>query len=91
MSASGVYMSHSESFKYQIINKYLCGSLYRDEAAQLLYRPRMPQEGLLLQMDGSHHKFNGKDEWCLISAIDDATSIPYAEFFNGETTLACIF
>ncbi|MCB0392210.1 MAG: hypothetical protein KDD58_13040 [Bdellovibrionales bacterium] len=36
MSASGVYMSHSESFKYQIINKYLCGSLYRDEAAQLL-------------------------------------------------------
>lgn len=55
-------------------------------------RSRMPQEGLLLQMDGSHHKWNGKDEWCLIAAIDDATSdIPYAEFFeNGETTLNCM-
>ncbi len=57
-----------------------------------VYRNRLPQEGLLLQMDGSHHKFNGKDEWCLISAIDDATSnIPYAEFFSdGETTLNCM-
>ncbi|MBV2169940.1 MAG: ISNCY family transposase, partial [Bdellovibrio sp.] len=55
------------------------------------YRHRMPQEGLLLQMDGCHHKFNGKDEWCLIAAIDDATSeIPYAEFFEGETTQACL-
>jgi len=57
-----------------------------------VYRTRMPQEGLLLQMDGSHHKFNGKDDWCLIACIDDATSdIPYAEFFdNGETTLGCM-
>lgn len=57
-----------------------------------MYRSRMLQEGLLLQMDGSHHKFNGKDEWCLIAAIDDATAdIPYAEFFeNGETTLNCM-
>ena len=51
----------------------------------------MPQEGLLLQMDGSHHKFNGKDNWVLISCIDDATSeVPYAEFFKGETTLGCM-
>lgn len=52
----------------------------------------MPQEGLLRQMDGCHHKSNGKDEWCLIAAIDDATSdIPFAEFFeNGETTLNCM-
>ncbi|MBC85609.1 MAG: ISNCY family transposase [Bdellovibrionaceae bacterium] len=56
-----------------------------------VYRDRMPQEGLLLQMDGSHHKWNGKDDWCLIAAIDDATSeIPYAEFFKGETTLGCM-
>ncbi|MEN0060415.1 MAG: hypothetical protein AAGB31_16360 [Bdellovibrio sp.] len=55
------------------------------------YRHRLPQEGLLLQMDGCHHKFNGKDEWCLIAAIDDATSnIPYAEFFEGETTQGCL-
>lgn len=54
-------------------------------------RVRMPNEGLLLQMDGSPHRYNGKDEWCLIGAIDDATSdIPYAEFFLSEDTLNCM-
>lgn len=54
-------------------------------------RERMANEGLLLQMDGSHHEWNGKDKWCLIAMIDDATSdIPHAEFFPGETTLACL-
>lgn len=54
-------------------------------------RTRMPNEGLLLQMDGSHHRYNGKDEWCLIAAIDDATSdIPYAEFFLSEDTINCM-
>jgi hypothetical protein len=54
-------------------------------------RVRMPNEGLLLQMDGSHHKWNRKDTWCLIAAIDDATSdIPYAEFFLAEDTLNCM-
>jgi hypothetical protein len=51
----------------------------------------MASEGLLLQMDGSPHRYNGKDNWCLIAAIDDATSeIPYAEFFLGEDTLSCM-
>lgn len=54
-------------------------------------RTRMPQEGLILQMDGCHHRFNGRNTWCLIAAIDDATSeIPYAEFFKAETTLNCM-
>jgi transposase len=54
-------------------------------------RVRMPFEGLLLQMDGSHHKWNRKSDWCLIAAIDDATSdIPYAEFFLSEDTLNCM-
>lgn len=54
-------------------------------------RVRMPNEGLLLQMDGSPHRYNGKDEWCLIAAIDDATSdIPYAEFFHAEDTINCM-
>jgi transposase len=55
------------------------------------HRVRMPNEGLLLQMDGSPHRYNGKDEWCLIAAIDDATSdIPYAEFFLSEDTINCM-
>jgi transposase len=54
-------------------------------------RARMQSEGLLLQMDGSPHHYNGKDEWCLIAAIDDATSdIPYAEFFLTEDTINCM-
>ena len=54
-------------------------------------RVRMPSEGLLLQMDGSPHRYNGKDKWCLIAAIDDATSeIPYGEFFLGEDTISCM-
>ncbi len=54
-------------------------------------RDRVPCEGLMLQMDGSHHKWNGVSEWCLIAAIDDATSkIPYAEFFTSEDTINCM-
>jgi len=56
-----------------------------------VHRERMACEGLLLQMDGSHHQWNGKDEWCLIAMIDDATSeIPFGKFFHGETTLGCM-
>lgn len=54
-------------------------------------RVRMANEGYLLQMDGSPHHYNGKDEWCLIGAIDDATSeIAHAEFFLSEDTLNCM-
>lgn len=56
-----------------------------------VYRERMAAEGLLLQMDGSHHRWNGQDEWCMIALIDDATSeMPAAKFFEGETTLGCM-
>lgn len=55
------------------------------------HRDRMANEGLLLQMDGSHHDWNGKEKWCLIAMIDDATSeIPYAEFFKSEDTMNCL-
>jgi hypothetical protein len=54
-------------------------------------RVRMPNEGLMLQMDGSHHRWNGKSKWCLIAAIDDASSdLPYGEFFLSEDTLNCM-
>ena len=56
-------------------------------------RPRMPKAGMLLQMDGSHHRWMGPNapQSCLIGAIDDATSIcPYAEFFPGEDTLSVL-
>jgi len=55
------------------------------------YRVRMQQEGLMIQMDGSHHKWFGGFESCLIVVIDDATGeIASAEFFKGETTFGCL-
>jgi len=50
-------------------------------------RDRMPQEGLLLQIDGSRHRWLGADGpfWTLIGAIDDATgTVPHALFRAQE-------
>jgi len=53
-------------------------------------RQRMPQEGMLLQMDGSHHRWlEDRGPWLtLFLAIDDATgTVPYAIFRERENTL----
>jgi transposase len=52
-------------------------------------RERCPQEGMMLQTDGSPHDWlEGRGpKLCLIGAIDDATgSVPYAFFQEQETT-----
>ena len=52
-------------------------------------RVRYPQEGMLLQTDGSDHDWlEGRGpKFCLIGAIDDATSkVPYALFQEQEDT-----
>jgi len=54
------------------------------------YRERMSQEGLMLQMDGSHHLWFGGRFLCLLAAIDDSTSEVFARFYEGETTIACL-
>jgi transposase len=54
-------------------------------------RDRMAQAGLMLQMDGSPHRWFGGKLSCLIAAIDDADSdIPYGEFFPAEDTISCM-
>ena len=53
-------------------------------------RERMESPGLLLQMDGSPHRWFGNKKSCLIAIIDDATSEIHAEFFKSETTLGCL-
>lgn len=50
-------------------------------------RDRMPQEGLLLQIDGSRHRWLGEDRpfLTLVGAIDDATgTVPSALFREQE-------
>jgi transposase-like protein len=50
-------------------------------------RPRMPQEGMLVQFDGSPHQWFGDERSTLLLAIDDATGkILSAEFFEWETS-----
>jgi len=52
-------------------------------------RQRMPQEGMLLQLDGSHHLWleDGGPWLTLLLAIDDATgTAPYALFQEQEDT-----
>ena len=52
-------------------------------------RERYPQEGMLLQTDGSPHDWlEGRGPiLCLIGAIDDATGdVPYAYFHDSEDT-----
>ena len=53
-------------------------------------RQRMPQEGILLQLDGSHHRWlEERGPWfTLFLAIDDATgTVPYAIFREREDTM----
>lgn len=53
-------------------------------------RQRMPQEGMMLQLDGSHHRWlEDRGPWLnLFLAIDDATgTVPYAIFREREDTL----
>jgi transposase len=50
-------------------------------------RQRMPQEGMLVQIDGSRHLWLGEDRpWLtLVLAVDDATgTVPYALFREQE-------
>jgi len=52
-------------------------------------RMRMPQEGMLLQVDGSHHRWlEDRGPWVtLLLAVDDATgTVPYALFWDREDT-----
>lgn len=52
-------------------------------------RQRMPEEGMLLQLDGSHHAWLEErgPRLCLLLAIDDATgTAPHAVFQEQETT-----
>jgi len=52
-------------------------------------RERMPQEGMLVQVDGSHHRWlEERGPWfTLLLAVDDATGkVPYALFQEQEDT-----
>ena len=52
-------------------------------------RQRMPREGMLIQIDGSYHRWLGRDgpEFTLLLAVDDATGmVAHAAFCEYENT-----
>ena len=54
-------------------------------------RARFPNEGMMVQFDGSVHGWFGDVVCDLIGGIDDATGkILALEFFHGETSLNCM-
>lgn len=63
----------------------------RRPSKQRIARERMAMRGLMLQMDGSNHAWNGRDQWALVGAIDDASSeLPSIQFFPRENTFSCM-
>lgn len=79
----------SASFIYRVARKHnLIKCPKRRVRRSYKPRPRMAQEGMLIQFDGSDHVWFGNHRSDLIAAIDDATGkIKAAEFFYGEKSL----
>lgn len=84
-----------EKIKYETLRKWcheihLVKRRHKRRSKPRKLRQRMSQEGLMVQMDGSHHAWFGERFLCLLAAIDDATGEVSARFYEGETTLACL-
>ncbi len=60
----------------------------RDRKKHRKWRARKGHFGELVQMDGSPHKWFGKesDEYCLLNRVDDATGTTFGLMDQGETT-----
>ena len=72
-----------------LVNAGLPSPRHRRPPRHRCRRMRMPQEGMLLQVDGSHHRWLEErgPEFTLLVAVDDATgTVPYALFQDEEDT-----
>lgn len=72
-----------------LVNAGIASPRHRGQPLHRCRRERMPQEGMLIQIDGSHHHWLGEPgpELTLLLAVDDATgTVPYALFREQEDT-----
>lgn len=84
---------HEINLSYETIRKLLIKEgLHTPKAKKKVYRRRrrMPEAGLLVQMDSSLHRWieDIEKSWWLVAMIDDADGFVYAEFHSLETTIA---
>ena len=84
---------HNISIGYETLRQMLIkAGLHQPRKRRKIYRRRrrMPQAGLLVQMDSSQHHWleNIPQPWWLVAMCDDADNFVYAEFHPAETTSA---
>jgi transposase len=84
----GISFSRS-TVRRLLVSAGILSPRHRSPPCHRYRRERMPQQGMLLQIDGSHHHWLGENgpEFTLLLAIDDATgTVPYALFREQEDT-----
>lgn len=84
----GIHLSRS-TVRRLLMAAGLPSARHRHPPCHRYRRERMPQQGMLIQIDGSHHHWLGENgpEFTLLLAIDDATgTVPYALFREQEDT-----
>ena len=59
-----------------LVNAGLSSPRQRRPLKHRVRRQRMPREGMLIQLDGSYHRWLGDDgpQFTILFAVDDATS-----------------
>lgn len=74
-----------------LVSHNLCRTYSKRARRPSKKRDSYEREGIMVQMDGSYHKWFGHSKSCLICIIDDATSkILAAKFCKHETTFDCM-
>ena len=84
----GITLSRS-TVRRLLTSAGLSSSRQRQSPRHRCRRERMPQEGMLIQIDGSHHQWLEErgPRLTLLLAVDDATgSVPFALFQEQEDT-----
>ena len=74
-----------------LVNAGLASPRGRRPPKHRVRRQRMPREGMLIQLDGSHHRWLGEDgpQFALLFAVDDATgAVVNALFCEQEDSLS---
>ena len=85
---------HKINLSYETVRKILIAQgLHTPRKKKIIHRQRrrMPNAGLLVQMDSSQHNWLAhiKTKWWLIAMIDDASSeVLSARFFTSDTLFA---
>ena len=88
--------NHKIKLSYEKIRQILIEyRLHKPKKKKKVYRRRrrMPKQGMLIQMDGSQHRWvaSVNKPWWLIATIDDATNeVLFAKFYPSEDVFSCM-